>query len=477
MNQITLRTRILVSYLLLIIPAALLLVIYVNQQILASEDEVFFSDFEEDTEIILSEVEEVAGEIGDGEGAWSEALGELGDLADALDMQVQLIAENGNSVFFDTTEGGETEYRLRPPEDVEALIAVDESHDWFDEDSGVVHQPFYVEIDEETTIIVRIGRELSPTKQQQFRRTVALIVGTFGGAAFLVAGMGFWMANALTKPLNQLRTSAQAMAQGNLQTRANTNAPPEVAKLAQDFNEMATAVEAMLTEQKAFAGNAAHELRTPLTAIRLRTETLLEDEPDAELTRRYTEEIDAEARRLSRLVEDLRLLARTDANRVEMGREMVDFGRIIRTLKQEYQAQLLQKELQWQSEIDPALPTVEAGLNHMQMVMRNLLENAVKYTPHGGKIAISAQSDGEQVIITVADNGVGISAEDLPYLFKRFYRADKSHNRAIPGSGLGLGIVKNMLELYGGTIVIESEGIDQGTTAIMTLPLNRESTS
>ena len=170
-------------------------------------------------------------------------------------------------------------------------------------------------------------------------------VGALGVAAILIVGLGSLMANTLTRPLNQLRRTAQEMAEGNLNTRAETDAPPEIAELARDFNEMSEAVETMVTEQKAFTGNVAHELRTPLTAIRLRTETLLEDEPDEALTRRYIEEIDAEARRLSRLVEDLRLLARSDANRIEVGHEMVDFCRIIRTLKQEYHTQLVQKQL------------------------------------------------------------------------------------------------------------------------------------
>ncbi len=471
MSRLNLRSRIFLSYLLLIVPMGVILILFARQTLDATIEDNFAISFEEDLDFVEEQVEEWVIRLVEEESFDEQDLfNELADLAEDIDLHVLLLDVEGEEILFDSLPSREmTDF---PGEDVEFLIefGFPDGIETADEFLYAAHYVFY---EDDPDFILRMGRSVAEVTQTQQTQSTALTVTTILVGAGLLVLLGSWMANTLTRPIKRLRTTAQAMATGDLTTRADMNAPQEVAELAHDFNEMAAAVETMVTEQKAFAGNVAHELRTPLTAIRLRTESLLEDNPDAAMTRKYIEEIDSEARRLSGLVDDLRLLARADANRVAIGREMVDLGRIIRTLHQEYQTQLTQKQLTWHSNIAPDLPPVEAGLSHMQIVLRNLIDNAIKYTPDGGEVVVSAESNPNQLIVTVRDNGMGISAEDLPHLFTRFYRADKSRNRAISGSGLGLGIVQSMVDLYGGTISIASDGIGHGTTVTMTLPVRR----
>ena len=471
MNHLSLRLRIFLSYLLLIVPMGLILILFSRQTLDETIEGSFFSNFEEDRNFVEDQVGEwVVRLVADDSFDEQDLFNQLSNLAEDIDLHLVLLDLAGENILFNSMP--DRRMADLPSQDVEFLLEVG-FPDEVETDDEFVYAAHYVYDEEEPAFILRIGRSMEEVGQTQQTRATALTLTTIVVGAGVLLLLGSWMANTLTQPLKRLRTTAQAMARGDLSTRAEMNGPQEVAALANDFNEMAAAVETMVTEQKAFSGNVAHELRTPLTAIRLRTESLLEDDPDATMTRQYIKEIDSEARRLSGLVDDLRLLARADAQRVAVGREMVDFGRIIRTLHQEYQSELSEKQLTWLCQIDPELPTVEAGLNHMQVVMRNLIDNAIKYTPDGGEIEVLATADADQVIVTVRDSGVGISAEDLPNLFTRFYRADKSRNRTIPGSGLGLGIVESLLDLYGGSIVIESEGIGHGTKATLMLAVSQ----
>ena len=315
-------------------------------------------------------------------------------------------------------------------------------------------------------------------------RGQALEIAAYTGLAGLVLLfiLGSWMANTLASPITELRTSAQAMAAGRLEARisgeANTTAPPEIRALAEDFNTMAAAVEAMVAEQRAFANNAAHELRTPLTAVRIRTEALLEDEPDAQMQQTYISDIHDEIGRLSRLVEDLRTLSRADARNMEAGNEEVNLVNLVRALQREFGRQIGEKGLTVELE-SPELFVVRAGATHMRTALRNVLENAIKYNTARGTITISLRTthyaDGSFHEIKVQDTGIGIPAEDLPHLTKRFYRVDKAHNRNVPGSGLGLSLVSSIVELYGGRLDISSDGVGQGSTVTLLLPAQSES--
>jgi signal transduction histidine kinase len=261
------------------------------------------------------------------------------------------------------------------------------------------------------------------------------------------------------------------MAQGNFSQRLPDMRRDEFGEVANAFNYMAGQVEAMIEEQRAFASNASHELRTPLTTIRLRSEALRDGELDQATAQQYLVEIDEEVRRLGDLVQDLMMLSRLDAGRLEAGRERIDPIRLARQLLAEIAPQAESRRITLQLDAPQALPPVTAGQAHLMIVFRNLLNNALKYTPDGGSITWQIRETGDAIQHTISDTGQGIAAEDLPRVFDRFYRVDKSRSRTMPGVGLGLSLVRMIVEFYGGTIDLQSEGIGQGVTVTVVWPL------
>jgi len=241
--------------------------------------------------------------------------------------------------------------------------------------------------------------------------------------------------------------------------------------LGQTFNHMAEQVEAMLLEQKAFASNASHELRTPLTTIRLRSEALREGNLDEATTKQYIAEIDDEVARLGRLVNDLIQLSRFDSGRAEVGNELIDPVRLGRSLCQQMEKMAGSKHILLNFEAPAQLPPIQANQSHLRIVLQNLLGNALKYTPEGGQVTWRLSLDDGYLRSEIHDSGVGLSPEDIPHLFERFYRADKAHTRATGGTGLGLPLAKSIVEFYNGRIQIHSEGTGQGTTATVWWPL------
>lgn len=299
-----------------------------------------------------------------------------------------------------------------------------------------------------------------------------------GGGFFLFAaagvGVSLWLLASLTRPLARLRNTALALAAGDLQQRVPAPGQDEIGEVAQAFNQMATQVEAMLAEQRAFASNASHELRTPLTTIRLRTEPLLAGELDPVTAQRYLAEINEEVVHMAGLVDDLILLSRLDAHRLAVGEEEVDAARLVRRLQQELAPLAAAKGIALQLEMPtPPVPPIQTNMNHLHVVVRNVLDNALKYTPAGGKVVVTVTQQQEMVQLQVTDTGQGIAAEDLPDVVKRFYRGDKARQRQTDGIGLGLALVQSIVDLYGGRLTIASAGVNQGTTVTVWWPLQQ----
>jgi signal transduction histidine kinase len=280
-----------------------------------------------------------------------------------------------------------------------------------------------------------------------------------------------WLSRSIIRPLYTLRESAILLSQGDLSHRVSATWKDEIGEVAQAFNEMADQVQSMLEEQRAFASNTSHELRTPLTAIRLRTEALRHDTTlDTRTARRYIEEIDDEIAGLGNLVQDLTLLSRFDAGRAELGHDQIDFARLAASLYQQVSIQASEKDIQLSLSAPDEPVLVNASLSHLTVVFRNLIDNALKYTPRGGKITWCIKDEANGVQHTIHDTGQGIAPQHLPHLYERFFRADKAHSRDIPGTGLGLALVKSIVEAYGGRIDIQSEGVGKGTTVSLYWP-------
>ena len=296
--------------------------------------------------------------------------------------------------------------------------------------------------------------------------------------ALLSIGASVWLSNTLIRPLRTLRQSALRLSQGDFSERIAYTGVDEVTEVVSAFNEMAFQVESMLEEQRAFASNTSHELRTPLTTIRLRTEALRDDSTmDSETQRQYVIEVDDEVKRLSSLVTDLTLLSRLDAGRAELGSEQIDFVRFAEQIERQMRAQAQHSGIEL-TLVTPAVPIIMQGsLSHLTVIFRNLLDNALKYSSSGTKIEWRIDLEAERVHSQLIDQGRGIAPEHLPHVFERFYRADKARSREIPGTGLGLALVKSIVDTYKGEIRIESAGKDHGTMIHVWLPLTHPQTA
>ncbi len=226
--------------------------------------------------------------------------------------------------------------------------------------------------------------------------------------------------------------------------------------------------------RREFVANVSHELRTPLTNIKSYTETIIDagDELPPDLKASFFGVILSETDRMTRIVQDLLTLSRFDYGKMEMNFSDLSIEEAIRNV---YNAVVLDAQNHGHSlllELEKDLPVVRADKERMEQVIMNIVSNAIKYTPDGGRIEISAWTMDNKVSISVADNGVGIPEEDQPRLFDRFYRVDKARSREAGGSGLGLSIVKEIVQAHNGVIAIQSRQ-GEGTTMTVTLPVER----
>jgi two-component system phosphate regulon sensor histidine kinase PhoR len=218
-----------------------------------------------------------------------------------------------------------------------------------------------------------------------------------------------------------------------------------------------------------FIANVSHELRTPLTSIRGFVETLIDGAyQDPTLAKRFLKIIEKEVGRLCRLTDNMLDLSRIETNQLKLNIKDVSAEEIIREVMIIFENRLREKDLTYYEKFQENLPKVKADPDWLRQIFVNLMDNAVKYTPSGGKVWIEAESKGDVVEFRVCDTGAGIPEEDLPRIFERFYRVDKTRSAGSGGSGLGLAIVKHLVKAFGGDIWVESK-VNQGSKFIFTL--------
>jgi len=290
-----------------------------------------------------------------------------------------------------------------------------------------------------------------------------------GILALLVSVLvAFFISRSIALPLGQLTHASEGMAQGNYNQEIAVEGSDEVVRLAASFNKMAREVKRSQQMQRDFVANVSHELKTPLTSIQGFSQAMLDGATKGEEAyRRAAHIINEEAQRMIRLVSELLDLSQIESGQVAMAREPVDLAELLRRCVARFESRA--KEAGLGLELDlPSPLTVLGDADRLERVFANLLDNAIKNTPEGGTISILARQGGPQAIeVTVADTGVGIPPEDLPRIFERFYRVDKS--RAAGGTGLGLSIAKEIVEAHGGQIRVSSE-LGKGTQFVVALP-------
>ena len=220
-----------------------------------------------------------------------------------------------------------------------------------------------------------------------------------------------------------------------------------------------------------FVANVSHEFKTPLTAIQGFAETLLAGAMDDPQNRiRFLQIILEHSRRLARLTDDLLELSKMDADRLDLEVDRLSVRQFVQSCLETTQGSAADKHLQVSANLQESLPDIAADRRRLAEVLQNLLDNAIQYTPSGGKIAVSASSDGNEVTFTVSDTGIGIPQVDQPRIFERFYRVDVARSREVGGTGLGLSIAKHLVEAHGGRIWVESE-VGQGSQFHFTVPV------
>jgi len=272
----------------------------------------------------------------------------------------------------------------------------------------------------------------------------------------------------ILSPISALTEAARMMEKGDLSQRVRTVANDEIGELGRAFNAMADALARAETLRRNMVSDVAHELRTPLANIRGYLEALRDHVIESSPT--VIESLYEEALLLNRLVDDLQDMALAEAGQLKLVRRAVALGTIVQQAVGVMQAEAAAKKLTLSANVPADLPPVNVDAERIGQVLRNLLTNALAYTPEGGTISVAARAAGAEIKVSVKDTGIGIAPQDLPYVFERFYRADKSRTRQTGGTGLGLAIVKQLVQAHGGRVWVESTP-GAGSTFSFTLPV------
>lgn len=312
-------------------------------------------------------------------------------------------------------------------------------------------------------------QSLGSPEQRFLDRTRRILILGAALAVALGLAMGALMSHSLTAPLQRLAAAARDVAHGNLGKQVEVEGSAEVAEVSRAFNEMTAALEKGEKLRQNMVADVAHELRTPLTVIQGNLRALLDDVyplEKVEIGRLYDE-----TRLLSRLVDDLRELAQAEAGQLRFNMQPTDIAGVLRAAVAKFEPAAESKSLRIALQTESNLPPVTADPDRLTQVMNNLMTNALRHTPEGGSIAISAVTMEDTVEVSVTDTGEGIAAQDLPHIFDRFWRADRSRSRIGGGSGVGLAIARAVVEAHGGQIHATSDGPEKGSIFRFTLPI------
>jgi signal transduction histidine kinase len=292
----------------------------------------------------------------------------------------------------------------------------------------------------------------------------------WGGLLALAIALVFTLvlSQRILAPVQALSVAVRRIGKGDLSQRVNSREKGELGELEKSFNSMAAELERTEKLRHNLVADTAHELRTPLSNLRGYLEAIRDGVVTADPA--TINSLYEEVSLLSRLVDDLQELALAEAGELKLVRQMENLGELIRKSVATIESKALAKGLSVSANLPENMPPVYIDFHRISQVLRNLLENAVTHTPRGGSIAVAAGHNDDMVEVSVTDTGEGIPAEDLPNIFERLYRVDKSRARATGGSGLGLTIAKRIVEAHGGTIRLDSKA-GEGSRFTFTIPI------
>jgi signal transduction histidine kinase len=319
-----------------------------------------------------------------------------------------------------------------------------------------------------TLVMGRAPFERNPREEEFIQRTSLMLVYSAVGASVVALVLGILLSRTLTRPIRELTEATQAVAGGNLGLQVSVRSRDEMGELAASFNKMSVDLARSTDARKQMTADIAHELRTPLSLILGHAEAV----HDGVLppSRENFEIIREEAVRLEHLVDDLRILSLADAGELSIHLQEVAPQKLMNDIHATYLHIAGRKDVKIELEVASELPALNIDPGRMTQVLTNILDNALRHTPEGGQIKLSARKVQDGVELSIQDSGPGIAGEDVNRIFQRLYRTDSSRHRNDGGSGLGLSIARSIVLAHNGQIWAESAP-GQGLTVTIKLPV------
>jgi signal transduction histidine kinase len=304
---------------------------------------------------------------------------------------------------------------------------------------------------------------------------LAIVLLVFAGGIAMI--LGYFLSSTLTERIDLLKGAAEKLARGDLQTRVPVDGRDEVASLSSTFNQMAEQLQAADQKQRELdtlrrdlVAWASHDLQTPLTSMRAVLEALSDgvvDEP--EMVKRYLATAQRDVMSLSALIDDLFQMSQLDAGGFPLHRLPASLSDLVSDTLESFSQLAKQQEISLEGEVESDVDPVLMDTQAIGRVLNNLISNAIRHTPARGRISVWVRRATSGVEVTVSDTGEGVHARDIPHIFERFYRGEKSRNRGTGGAGLGLAIAHSIVHAHGGDIQVESQP-GKGTQFTFHLP-------
>jgi two-component system, OmpR family, sensor kinase len=319
-----------------------------------------------------------------------------------------------------------------------------------------------------TAYLIQVGVSLEPV-QLALQHFIRLSLWLLPLGVLVAAAAGWFMTGRTLSPIKIITRAAHDIEVSHLNRRLPIlGTGDEIDELAATFNQAFSRLEKAVGEMKQFTASMAHELRTPLTALRGEAElALLHSQSIDDCKSTLANQIE-QLDKLNNVIHQLLTLAQAESGELQMAREQIDVTSMLKGLVETFSLVAAEKRVSLELELIPDL-TVTGDRQWLERAIINLIDNAIKYTPAGGRVSVSGRRENDKIVLEVLDNGRGISQEALPHIFERFYRADPSRSKDIEGIGLGLSLVKWIVDQHQGTIDVRSQP-DHGTRFRILLP-------
>ena len=320
---------------------------------------------------------------------------------------------------------------------------------------------------------VWFSAEMMFASEHDLLLAIVLLVFASGIATIL----GYFFSNTVTERILSLKDAAEKIARGDLQTRVPVSGRDELSALAITFNQMAEQLQAADKKQRELESLrrdlvawASHDLQTPLTSMRAILEALSDGVvDDPEMVKRYLNTAQRDVLSLSALIDDLFQMSQLDAGGFPLNLDKSSLRDLVSDTLESFSELAYRESIRLEGQVEAGVDPVAMDTQAIGRVLNNLISNALRHTPAGGEISLHARRTGSGVEVSIRDTGEGIQARDIPHIFDRFYRGEKSRNRGTGGAGLGLAIARGIVRAHGGDIMVESES-GKGTQFTFTIP-------